>query len=266
MKKQVASALNRIRELCPLVHHITNSVTINDCANITLAIGASPVMADDENEVKEMVGLAKALVLNIGTLNSRTVHSMLIAGKRANELGIPVVLDPVGAGATNYRTMWAKRLFKELDISVIRGNASEIIAVSGAIGNTKGVDSASDTEAAVVCAKKLIEFKPCTVAVTGAIDIVMDDKSEIRLKNGTEMMKAVTGTGCMVSSLTGSFCGVGTQPFTAAVSALAVIGIAGELAKKSLEKDEAIGTFKARLFDYVHTMNERKIDFYMEAF
>jgi hydroxyethylthiazole kinase len=265
MKDKVISSLHKLRDISPLVHHITNSVTINDCANITLAIGASPVMADDESEVKEMVNLSKALVLNIGTLNARTVESMLIAGKEANKIGIPIVLDPVGAGATSYRTMWAQRLFEELNISVIRGNASEIMAMSGLTGNTKGVDSSSESDAAITCAKELIEFKPCTVAITGAVDIVLDESRELRLKNGTKMMKQVTGTGCMASSLTGSFCASGVDSFLAAASALTVIGIAGELAECSLKNNEGIGTFRTRLFDYVHTMDANKINLYMEA-
>ncbi len=265
MKEEVSNALHQLRDNNPLVHHITNSVTINDCANITLAIGGSPVMADDENEVTQMTSLASSLVLNIGTLNSRTVDSMILAGKKANALNIPVILDPVGAGATSYRTMWAKKLFEELDIAVIRGNASEIMAMAGEKGNTKGVDSSNAAYAAIAYARKLILIKPCIVAITGEIDIVISSSREMKLSNGTKLMKQVTGTGCMATSLIGAFCGSKIDAFTSTVSALTILGIAGELSECSLKNNEGIGTFRTRLFDFVHTMDANKINLYMEV-
>lgn len=265
LKEQISNALHKLRDVNPLVHHITNSVTINDCANVTLAIGASPVMADDENEVTEMTSLSQALILNIGTLNSRTVESMILAGNKANELNIPVILDPVGAGATTYRTSWAQKIFQDLDIAVVRGNASEIMAMAGSVGTTKGVDSSNETHAAIASARKLIGMKRCIVAITGQIDIVVSESRNISLANGTKMMKQVTGTGCMATSLIGCFCASKVDAFTATVSALTIMGIAGELSECSLKNNEGIGTFKMRLFDYIHTMDSNKINLYMEV-
>ena len=145
IKTYIGNLLENVRERAPLVHHITNYVTVNDCANITLSIGASPVMADDINEVEAMTSIASSLVINIGTLNSRTVECMIKAGKKANEVGIPVILDPVGAGATPYRTKVAKTIMDNIELAVIRGNLSEIKTLYGINTKTKGVDSLYDT-------------------------------------------------------------------------------------------------------------------------
>src|SRR5579859_7224243 len=170
----LAPLLGRVRDQRPLVHHITNMVVMNDTANITLAIGASPVMAHAIEEVEEMVGLAKALVLNIGTLTPEQIEAMLRAGKRANERGIPIVLDPVGAGATSLRTQSALRLLRELRITALRGNASEVGTLVGVAAETRGVDSLSLSEDRAVVARRAAQTFGCTVALTGATDVVTD--------------------------------------------------------------------------------------------
>ena len=195
INKKIVELLNNVKEKNPLVHHITNYVTVNDCANITLAIGGSPVMAEDINEVCEMVSLASSLVLNIGTLNSISIESMLAAGKRANELNIPVILDPVGAGATSYRTETAKRIISEVKLAVIRGNLSEIKTLYGIETKTKGVDAcenisvngnefSDEKEMAMAFANKL----NTVVAITGAVDLITDGKTLYSVENGHKIM------------------------------------------------------------------------------
>src|SRR5205085_1901099 len=180
----LSSLLGRVRERRPLVHHITNMVVMNDTANITLAIGASPVMAHALEEVEEMVRLAGALVLNIGTLTPEQIEAMLRAGKRANELGIPIVLDPVGAGATHLRTQSALRLLRELNISVVRGNASEVGTLVGVAAETRGVDSISLAEDREVVAGRGAHMFGCTVAITGARDVIADGQRMAWVENG----------------------------------------------------------------------------------
>ena len=198
-----------VRAKSPLVHNITNYVTVNDCANIVLACGASPIMADDAAEVEDITSLCAGLNLNIGTLNSRTIPSMLLAGHTANRLGRPVVLDPVGAGASHLRTETALRLLREVKFTVIRGNISEIRTLAAGSGTTKGVDA--DTadkvtdetlDKTVAFAKAFAARTGAVVAVTGAIDIVADGERAFCIRNGHPMMSAVTGTGCQLSALT----------------------------------------------------------------
>ena len=225
-----AGLLAAVREKRPLVHHITNSVTINDCANITICIGAAPVMAEAPEEVAEMVAAAGALVLNIGTLSAEQVEAMLIAGRRANELGIPVVLAPVGAGATRFRTETARRLLDALDIAVLKGNAGEIGVLAGAGGSVRGVDScgvAGDlVEAAVECARTT----GTVVAMTGEIDVVTDGKRVFLVRNGDPAMDRLSGTGCMAASVTGAVAAVADDYAVSSASALAALGRAGERA------------------------------------
>jgi hydroxyethylthiazole kinase len=202
-----------VRAKSPLVHNITNYVTVNDCANIVLACGASPIMADDAAEVEDITSLCAGLNLNIGTLNSRTIPSMLLAGHTANRLGRPVVLDPVGAGASHLRTETALRLLREVKFTVIRGNISEIRTLAAGSGTTKGVDAdAADKvtdetlDKTVAFAKAFAARTGAVVAVTGAIDIVADGERAFCIRNGHPMMSAVTGTGCQLSALTAAFC------------------------------------------------------------
>lgn len=264
------NALQNIKEKSPLVHHITNYVTVNDCANITLAIGGSPVMADDVNEVLDMVSLASSLVINIGTLNSRTVEAMLLAGKRANQLNIPVVLDPVGAGATPYRTQTAKRIIEEIKLSVIRGNLSEIKTLCGLKAATRGVDSGETMELGLndkeYKVKQLAEMiKPlakelnCILAVTGATDVITDGQQVVYIENGHPIMSKITGTGCMCTSLIGSYLAANKDIFIATVTAIATMGICGEIAYENLKDGEGTGSFRTRLLDAVSNFSEEHI-------
>ncbi|MFV9474546.1 hydroxyethylthiazole kinase [Advenella sp. RU8] len=258
LKIDIATLLDKIRASTPLVHHITNYVTVNDCANMTLAIGASPVMADSIREVKDMVSIASALVINIGTLNETTVTSMLAAGKQANEQGIPVVLDPVGAGATPYRTEAVRLLLAQLRCSVIRGNLSEMKVLAGLDEQTRGVDAATffdgDREAMQVFAKKVAQKLNATIAITGAIDVVSDGTQVCFIENGRPEMSRVTGTGCMCSSLVGAFLSVTDSPFLAAVAAVSCMGIAGEIAHENLQKQEGNASYRNRIIDAVFNL------------
>lgn len=214
----------------PLVHHITNCVTVNDCANVTLAVGAAPVMAEAPEEVAEMAGMADALVLNIGTLSSAQVDSMLLAGRAANARGIPVVLDPVGAGATGFRTATALKLLDELEIAVLKGNAGEIGTIAGIEARVRGVDSAGLTgDPADIC-RRLASRLNCVVAMSGPVDVVSDGDRVAFVENGHPLMDAVSGTGCMLASVTAAFAAVADDRFATTVAALAAFGLSGERA------------------------------------
>ncbi|MBH1939824.1 hydroxyethylthiazole kinase [Mobilitalea sibirica] len=248
----------------PLVHNITNYVTVNDQANILLACGASPIMADDMKEVEEITSICDALIINIGTLNERTVSSMIKAGRKANELRHPVVLDPVGVGASKLRTETAILLMKEVHFSVIRGNISEIKTIYYGSGSTKGVDAnisdrvtEDNMKDVIGLLKELSDRTDSVIAVTGAIDIIVYKEKAYIIRNGHPMMSKVTGTGCMLSSLIGAFCGANPQliPEAAAVG-ICTMGICGELAyEKMKEMDGGTSSYKMYLIDYVSKMN-----------
>lgn len=252
--QKISDSLLELKNKKPLVHHITNYVTVNDCANITLAIGASPVMADDIGEVEEMVSFASSLVLNIGTLNSRSIESMVAVGKKAKAKGIPIVFDPVGVGATALRTATAKRIIQEVGPSVIRGNMSEIKIIAGLDANIKGVDSVADERDGETVAIQLSQKLGCVITITGKQDIVAHGERVCRIDNGHSIMSQVTGTGCMATSLTACYCGATDDWFIAAAAGIMTMGLAGELAQQSLQAGEGIGTFRVRLFDAVWTM------------
>ncbi len=257
--QKISASLVALKEKRPLVHHITNYVTVNDCANITLAIGASPVMADDIEEVEEMVSFASALVLNIGTLNSRSIASMLGAGKKAKARAIPIVFDPVGVGATALRTATAKRIVEEVGPTVIRGNMSEIKLIAGLDANIKGVDSIADEFDGEKVACQLSQKLGCIIAITGKQDIIAQGERVCRIDNGHAILSQVTGTGCMASSLTACYCGATDDWFTGAAAGVMTMGLAGELAQQSLKPGEGIGTFRTRLFDAVWSMTPEAI-------
>jgi len=266
IKTYIGNLLENVRERAPLVHHITNYVTVNDCANITLSIGASPVMADDINEVEAMTSIASSLVINIGTLNSRTVECMIKAGKKANEVGIPVILDPVGAGATPYRTKVAKTIMDNIELAVIRGNLSEIKTLYGINTKTKGVDSLYDTsikdelEKGKLLAKDFSKRVGSIIAITGAVDIVTDGKMIYTVENGHKIMSKITGTGCMCSSLIGAYLGTNEDNLLAALSGVVSMGISGELAYESLKEGEGTGTFKVKLMDNIYNLSKEVIE------
>jgi hydroxyethylthiazole kinase len=264
MAKSYAALLNKVRENKPLVHHITNYVTVNDCANITLAIGASPVMADAIGEAADIAAIARAVVLNMGTLNERTIPSMIAAGKAANAKGIPVVFDPVGAGASRLRNDTAADLIREVKLSVIRGNISEIKFTAGLGSQTKGVD-ASDSDLAGAggagqAAQTLARKLGCVVVISGAVDAISDGKKTVFVENGHPMLGNLTGTGCMCSSLIGSFCGaVPDEPLAAAAAAMMCMGIAGELAYESAGQ-RGNGSFRAALHDAVSRIDAATLE------
>lgn len=266
IKTYIGNLLENVRERAPLVHHITNYVTVNDCANITLSIGASPVMADDINEVEAMTSIASSLVINIGTLNSRTVECMIKAGKKANEVGIPVILDPVGAGATPYRTKVAKTIMDNIELAVIRGNLSEIKTLYGINTKTKGVDSLYDTsikdelEKGKLLAKDFSKRVGSIIAITGAVDIVTDGKMIYTVENGHKIISKITGTGCMCSSLIGAYLGTNEDNLLAALSGVVSMGISGELAYESLKEGEGTGTFKVKLMDNIYNLSKEVIE------
>ena len=251
-----------VRRKSPLIHNITNYVTVNDCANMVLACGASPIMADDCAEVEEITTICGGLNINIGTLNSRTVESMLLAGKRANQLGHPVVLDPVGAGASRLRTATAFRLLDEVRFTVIRGNISEVRTLASGAGTTKGVDAdvadkvtEETLDAAVAFAKQFAARTGAVVAVTGAIDIVADAEKAYCIRNGHPMMSAITGTGCQLSALTAAF--VAANPgnaLEAAAAAVCAMGLAGEVAHARLTPPDGNATYRNYIIDAIYNM------------
>lgn len=241
--------LDRVRERNPLIHHITNYVTVNDCANLTLALGASPVMADDPAEAADMTEISDALVINIGTLNARTVESMLATGRKANEKGIPVIFDPVGCGATRFRTETAKRIAGEIRLAVVRGNISEIGALCGISSHTKGVDAiASDRELdAAEMARNAARRLACVTVITGAVDVVTDGARIVLIENGVPEMAHITGTGCMCTSAIAAFCAAAEGNLTdAAAAAVTAMGLCGEIAWK---RAEGLGSFHTGIFD-----------------
>ena len=241
-----AGLLTSVRERRPLVHHITNSVTINDCANITICAGAAPVMAEAPEEVAEMVAAAGALVINIGTLSAAQVDAMLIAGRRANDLGIPVVLDPVGAGATHFRTETAWRLLDALDVAVLKGNAGEIGVLAGTGGSVRGVDSSGVAGDPVETARECVRATGTVVAMTGAVDVVADDRRVFLIRNGNPAMDRLSGTGCMAASVTAAFAAVADDYTVSSAAALAAFGRAGERAAAGARGPYS---FRTGLFD-----------------
>lgn len=249
--------LESVREKCPLVHHITNYVTVNDCANITMCAGAAPVMAHALEEVEEMVSYAGALVLNIGTLDPAQITSMLKAGHAAESHNIPIILDPVGAGATELRTSTARMLMNELSISVLKGNAGEIGVLAGADAEVRGVDSAGLSGDAVSITKSFAERTGITVVMSGKTDIISDGKKTLLVDNGDPMMGAISGTGCMAASLIGAYAAVSSDYVDSSAVALAVFGLAGEWASK---RSSGPGSFKMALFDDLSRIRSDDID------
>ncbi|NDL67436.1 hydroxyethylthiazole kinase [Anaerotalea alkaliphila] len=261
--------IGNTRKQKPLVHSITNYVTAGDCANILLACGASPIMADDRSEVEEITALAGGLVLNIGTLNSRTVESMLLSGRKANALGIPVVLDPVGAGATALRTEAVGRLLSGVRFSLIRGNISEILAVHGEAGNTGGVDASwkdrvteENLEEVLGTLQDLAGRTGAVLAVTGALDLVVDGERALLCRNGHPQMGGITGMGCMLSAVAGAFAAANPERvLEAAAAAVVAMGICGEQAQILVQAaGGGTGTMKAHLLDRMCRMEDETVE------
>ena len=257
-----------LRRKGPLIHNITNYVTVNDCANMVLACGGSPIMADDAAEVEDITTICGGLNINIGTLNSRTITSMLLAGKKANLLGHPVVLDPVGAGASQLRTDTANRLLREVKFTVIRGNISEIKTLASGAGTTKGVDAdvadkvtEENLDSAVAFAKTFAARTGAVVAITGAIDIVADAHKAYCIRNGHPMMSSITGTGCQLSALTAAFVTANPdQPLEAAAAAVCAMGLAGEIAHSRLSSLDGNSTYRNYIIDAVYNMTPAQLE------
>lgn len=245
-----------IRARAPLVHNITNYVVMNSTANALLALGASPVMAHAEEEVEEMVSLASALVINIGTLSAPWVRAMRRAMRRAIERGIPIVLDPVGAGATSYRTQTAHDLIAHAPPQIIRGNASEIVALVGLSAGTKGVDSTIASDSALDAAKALSRSTNSVVSISGEVDYVVWREQQATIRNGHPMMPRVTGLGCTATALCGAFAAVNPSPFIATAHAMAVLGIVGEIAA---EQSAGPGSLQWHLIDALYNLSIEQI-------
>jgi hydroxyethylthiazole kinase len=252
------ATLRTLRERKPLVHQITNYVVMNETANATLALGALPVMAHAREEVEEMVRLAGALLLNIGTISPPWVEAMVLAGKEANAIGVPVVLDPVGAGATTYRTETARRLLGEIEVSVLRGNAGEVATLVGARAEVRGVESMSTGDEPAELARAAAGQLGLVASVTGAIDHVSDGERVLAIANGHELLGTVTGTGCMSSAITGCFLAAKRDdPLAAAAEALAAFGVAGEDAARGAKGP---GSFHVNLYDALAALDPEQLD------
>ena len=256
MISEIQRALGAIRTNRPLVHNITNYVVMNYTANALIALGASPVMAHAPEEVDEMTALAGALVVNIGTLSTPWIDAMVSALQTASRHHIPSVLDPVGAGATVFRTETSRRLIKEGQITVLRGNASEIMAVSGLSIRTKGVDSLEATDSARAAAAEYARTYGLVISVTGEEDFITNGTEALAIQNGHPLMSRITGTGCTATAITGAFCAVCDDPLIASAGALVTLGIAGELAAQT---DPGPGTFAARLLDSLYAIDDDRL-------
>ncbi len=256
------SALTNVRTASPIVHCITNYVTVNDCANALLACGASPIMSDEPADVADITSICSSLVLNIGTLNERSIEGMRVAGAKAAELSHPIVLDPVGAGASALRTETACQLLDSLPIAVVRGNMSEVKALAGASSSTRGVDVNPDDavtdgnlaqSAAFAC--ELAAKTGSVIAITGAIDIIADASCAYAVRNGSALMGKITGAGCMLSCLAGAFAAANPEcPLEAAVACVAFEGLAGQKAAQRMKAHDGNASFRTYLIDALCTM------------
>ena len=256
LSEKAAGNLMALREKKPLIHNITNYVVMNYTANALLAMGASPVMANAQNEVEDMVAFAGALVLNIGTLTDDWISSMIKAGKKASQLDTPIVLDPVGSGATPLRTNSAKNIISQTKIKVIRGNAYEILSLRDENSKTKGVDSIHTVDEAAEAARNLADELHTTLAITGPVDLITDGTRVLRVSNGHPLMGYVTGTGCTATATIGAFLAVDDDPLSATATALAFFGLAGEIAA---ETASAPGTFMIQLLDALYTITPERL-------
>lgn len=252
--------LNTLKTVAPLVVHYTNDVTVNDCANVTLALGASPMMSSCDEEVADAVSVAGAVVINIGTMNSSRLSLYLSAGHAANASGVPVLLDPVGVFATRVRGVFVEQLLREVHFDVIKGNAAEISCLAGAVSSGKGVDSADgDVDDISNSVAFLAERFGCVVGATGAVDAVSDGSCVVLISNGSRKLKKISGTGCMVSSLVGSYLGLGREridALDATVLGILSMSVAGELADAD---DPAIGSYRVQLMNEIYQLTPEKL-------
>lgn len=265
---QLKDCLNQVRLRSPLIHCITNYVTVNDVANALLACGGSPIMADEEAEVAEITAICGGLDLNIGTLNRRTISSMLLAGKTAKSLGHPVLLDPVGAGASKLRTDTALEILRVVQPDAVRGNISEVKTLAQGTGTTKGVDAdaadvvtAENLDQAVAFVKTFAQEIGSIVAVTGAIDLVSDGKRCYVISNGRAEMGKITGTGCQLSAVLTAYLAANPEyPLEAAAAAVCMMGVAGEIAWRHIQPGEGNASYRDRILDAIFGMDGETLE------
>ena len=264
----LGSCVDQVRAKVPLVHNITNYVTVNDVANVLLACGGSPIMSDDPKDVEDITSICGGLNINIGTLNQRTVEGMFLAGKKANELGHAVLLDPVGAGASAFRTETALKLIQEIKFDVIRGNISEIKTLALGSGTTKGVDAdvadavtEDNLEQSIAFVKGFAEKMGCIVAVTGAIDLVSDGTECYVIRNGRPEMGKITGTGCQLSGVMTAFITANPEEkLKAAAAAVCTMGLAGEIGFSRMQEGDGNSTYRNRIIDAIYNMDQKTLD------
>lgn len=255
-----------VRQKHPLIHNITNYVTVNDCANMLLGCGASPIMADDLEEVEDITSICGGLNINIGTLNQRTIPAMIAAGKKANELGHPVVLDPVGAGASSLRTRTALQLLREVRFAVIRGNASEIRTLADGCGSTQGVDASEedkgmDLEQTAELAKRFAKETGAVVVITGAVDVITDGQKTIFISNGSPEMASITGTGCQLSALIAAFVTANPdQPLEAAAAAVCAMGLCGEMGADRMGPLDGNIALRGYIIDAMYNLTPEQLE------
>ena len=260
--------LENVRNTVPLVHNITNYVTVNDVANVLLACGGSPIMSDEAEDVEDITSVCGGLNINIGTLHKTSIEGMFRAGRKANELGHPVLLDPVGAGASALRTNTALGLMKELNLSVIRGNISEIKTLALGSGTTKGVDAdvadavtEGNLDEAVAFVKKFAEETGTIIAVTGAIDLVSDGKTCYVIRNGRPEMGKITGTGCQLSGMMTAYVTANPEhPLEAAAAAVCVMGLAGEIGWSRMQEGDGNAAYRNRIIDAIYNMTGEDLE------
>lgn len=260
--------MDNVRKNVPLVHNITNYVTVNDVANILLACGGSPIMSDEPEDVEDITSVCGGLNINIGTLHQSSIEGMLLAGKKANELGHPVLLDPVGAGASRLRTDTALRIMKEIKLTVIRGNISEVKTLAYGSGTTKGVDAdvadavtEETLNDAIAFVKNFARKTSCIIAVTGAIDLVSDGEICYVIRNGRPEMGKITGTGCQLSGMMTAYVTANQEkPLEAAASAVCIMGLAGEIGWSRMQEGDGNATYRNRIIDAVYQMTGEDLE------
>lgn len=262
------NCIENVRKNVPLVHNITNYVTVNDVANVLLACGGSPIMSDEPKDVEEITAICGGLNINIGTLNERSIQGMLLAGKKANELNHPVLLDPVGAGASKLRTGTAVKIMEEIRLDVIRGNISEIKTLALGSGTTKGVDAdvadavtEESLSEAVAFVKAFAKSSGSIIAITGAIDLVADAETCYVIRNGRPEMGKITGTGCQLSGMTTAFLVANPDnKLEAAAAAVSTMGLAGEIGYSYMQKGDGNSTYRNRIIDAIYNMDGETLD------
>ncbi|MDE7234700.1 MAG: hydroxyethylthiazole kinase [Ruminiclostridium sp.] len=258
--------LMRVRERSPLIHCITNYVTANDCANLLLACGASPIMSDSPDEVGDVVSLCGGLLLNTGTMSRDRLNAMLLAGERANTLGIPVVLDPVGAGSSGARTEAVFTILRTVRVSAIRSNLSELRAILGTAAPTRGVDSdpkekITDLSQTIETMKRLSERLGAIIAVTGETDLVADCEKVYKIKNGSPLLRLVTGAGCQLSALTAAFLAANPEKSTeAAAAAVCMMGVCGEIAEGRMTEADGNASYRNYVIDAAYRLTEQELN------